>query len=122
MTVLCVDDDPDDRLLLCEAINEINASIHCIGVCNGQEALNFLSSRMIPDIIFMDLYMPVMNGIDCLSQIRSNQNFNEIKIIMTSTLSNPINDKRIKNLGAEFMLKPNTYAEFISNLNTTLFP
>ncbi len=121
MTILCVDDDPDDRQLLCEAIQEICDSTLCISVKSGQETLNFLRGGIVPDIIIMDIYMPVMNGIDCLTQIRADQDLKELRVIMFSTQSNPINDKKIKSLRAEFIPKPNSYRDLIHILNAKLY-
>ncbi|MBC7868208.1 MAG: response regulator, partial [Gloeobacteraceae cyanobacterium ES-bin-316] len=59
------DDDEDDRMLFSEALSEIDPQIKCITVKNGKEALEFLQNDLIhlPNYIFLDLNMPVMNGI-----------------------------------------------------------
>lgn len=51
--ILMVDDDPDDRELFCEAVDDIDQNIKCYTVDSAEGAIKFLStSRVIPDIIF----------------------------------------------------------------------
>jgi CheY-like chemotaxis protein len=62
-----VEDDDDDQLLFTEAINEIDNSISLGFAANGVDALSKLCKMSIlPDMIFMDINMPLMNGLDCL--------------------------------------------------------
>ena len=70
--VLIVDDDEDDRDLFCDAVNMVDSSIKCIMARNGEEALEGLKSRVFhrPDIIFLDLNMPRLNGMQCLNALK----------------------------------------------------
>jgi DNA-binding NarL/FixJ family response regulator len=69
ITVLIVDDDPLILFTL-EKVIQKNNDLHVIGkVQNGYETLAFLQTTQ-PDVVLLDIEMPVMNGIECLQQIR----------------------------------------------------
>ena len=55
MTILLVDDDADDRKLFFEAAKEVDETITCIGVTNGQDALLYLKNEAnpLPEFIFL---------------------------------------------------------------------
>src|SRR3954465_5532242 len=77
ITILLVDDDPDCRMLIRDAVEESKASNQVSEVSNGAEALAFLSGRgkhagaARPGLIFLDIEMPGMDGQTTLKQIRS---------------------------------------------------
>jgi CheY-like chemotaxis protein len=73
MTILYADDDKDDRDLLSEALEQIDPSISCITAHDGKEALSILQeNRTLPDYIFLDVNMPVMDGKKCLTELKKN--------------------------------------------------
>jgi CheY-like chemotaxis protein len=59
-TVLLVDDDQDVRRLICEGLTA--AGYKVVGARHGREALDYLRSSALPDLIVLDLVMPVMDG------------------------------------------------------------
>jgi CheY-like chemotaxis protein len=86
-SILLVDDDPDDQLLFSEAVSEADMSIVCSLAYDGVDAIERLSSGEIgmPDLLFMDMNMPKMNGIDCLKELQKSEQFKNIPVIMYST-------------------------------------
>ena len=120
---LLVDDDADDIELFCEALTEIDNSILCYFASNGKEALIQLNAHAIPvpDIIFLDINMPQMNGWRCLEKLKQNDGYKNIPVCMYSTSSNP-KDKAISlELGAlRFFTKPNTYSLLKQMLESVL--
>lgn len=86
INILLVEDDPDDQFLFTEAITEIeNVTIYGIAN-NGKEALAKLeASDILPDLIFTDINMPGMDGIECLSNIMSNPQTKNIPVIVLSS-------------------------------------
>ena len=112
MTILYVDDDPDDRQIFQEAIAAIDAAYVCLTAQDGLAALSLLSDRKYPDIIFLDINMPLMDGKSCLTEIRGNKNTAHIPVVMCTTSNNPDERKKCEKLGAsDFFLKPVSYRE-----------
>lgn len=111
--IMIVDDDPDDRAFFCEALSEVDASIECISVKGGEEALQHLEkSEGVPDYIFLDLNMPRMNGKQCLKHIKSNANLSSIPVIIYTTSKSKEDIEETKCLGAVYFLtKPNKFSD-----------
>jgi len=85
-TIFLVDDDVDDQLLFQEALSETDNSIQFICASNGIDAIEKLTAlNNLPCVIFMDVNMPKMNGIDCLKELQKRQNLKNIPVIMYST-------------------------------------
>ncbi len=84
--VLLVEDNPDDILFMKRAWRKCNIPNPLRIVRNGEECLNLLNSaaEQTPGLILMDIDMPVMNGLDCLRQIRTNHVFEHLPVIMFS--------------------------------------
>jgi CheY-like chemotaxis protein len=118
MMILYADDDHDDREILFDTFNQIDPSIRCIGVNNGQEALEFLKKTLtLPDYIFLDLNMPMMDGKKCLSQLKLNASFTTIPVIIYSTTVHPVEIPKLYALGASTVIqKPSNLSQLKSTL------
>jgi len=106
-SILLIEDDNDDQQFFIEAISTIeNAKLYGIAG-HGKEALDLLEqSSILPDFIFSDINMPVMNGIECLSEMKMNPRMNSIPVIMLST--SVAQSEMACQLGARaFVKKPN---------------
>lgn len=113
VTILIIDDDEDDRDLLTMAIQEIDASIKCIMARKGEEALEILGRLYLkPHLVFLDLNMPLGNGIQFIKEMRKNRELQDIPVVVytTSSLKDSIED--LKNLGAmHFITKPHSFKD-----------
>jgi len=89
MNIVLVDDDEDDRILFKEVIEEIPIRTKLSLFNDGQELMDYLilSNEQLPDLIFLDLNMPIKNGLQCLKEIRDNPDLNHIVIAIYSTSS-----------------------------------
>jgi Response regulator containing CheY-like receiver, AAA-type ATPase, and DNA-binding domains len=109
---LLIDDDADDSELFLEALSKVDPSSVCDCYPQGRLALERLTAHAIdvPDIIFLDINLPVMSGWDILVALKKLNDFRHIPVIMYSTSSHH-RDKDIANdLGALcFITKPNNY-------------
>jgi CheY-like chemotaxis protein len=103
--IFLVEDDEDDQHFFIEAIKEIDKSI-CICVAkNGVEALNKLDNmNSLPDVIFMDINMPLMNGFECLTLLKKHIRLKTIPVVILTTSNNPKEAEVAKVLGAVFFL------------------
>ena len=122
MNVFYADDDIDDREIFCEAINEINPAIKVVLGKDGEQTLKILSvQKELPNLIFLDINMPKMDGIECLVKLKSDDRLKSIPVIIYSTTSNKSDQSRIALLGAsDFILKGNSFESVKDSLNKIL--
>ena len=112
LRILLTDDDEGDRLIFKDIIDEIdmNTSLHMVN--NGKQLMDFLTSQNnpLPHIIFLDLNMPDMNGIECLQEIRKFEKFGDITIVIysTSTSESDIEDTFLHGANI-YITKPSDY-------------
>jgi CheY-like chemotaxis protein len=113
LLITLADDDEDDRLFFTDAFEELKINTIVNTVNNGKELLNFLNhpETVLPNIIFLDLNMPILNGIDCLKEIKSNDKFKDIAIAIYSTSSSD------QDVEETFVLGANIYIKKPSNFN-----
>lgn len=98
-TILIIEDNADIRESL-RMVLELKGN-QVFEAANGEEGLNFLH-KMIPDIILLDLMMPVMNGWKFIEAVAQNQIFSTIPIIVLSAYA----DKTPTIQANAFLLKP----------------
>ncbi len=121
-TLLLVDDDVDDQEIFILALQEIECSITCFTAGNGQEAIQSLTSHTVnPDLIFLDMNMPRMNGIQFLQQIKLMEPLKHIPVIIYSTTAEQHVVEETKTLGAMNMVtKPAKFSELCHMLTNVL--
>jgi CheY-like chemotaxis protein len=110
---LLIDDDKDDRELFVEAVESFDSQITGYMAVDGQQALDLLESLSdgLPDIIFLDINMPVMNGWHCLKALKHDERYRHIPVIMYSTSSHQREVDIAIDLGALcFCVKPEKFS------------
>lgn len=110
--VMLIDDDRDDAELFKEALSEINSSIVLVYHQDSRTALKQLqdSSSDLPELIFLDINMPVVSGWQCLTEFKNSEHLKDIAVIMFTTSSQPREKEIAKELGAQgFITKPSDY-------------
>ncbi len=120
-SILLVDDDTEDAELFSEALSETEASIKFTRAIDGCDAIEILEKGVSPDIIFLDINMPRMNGWECLGKLKSKAAYKDIPVIMYTTSSNQ-NEKEIAiNFGAiNFISKPNNFTDLKKILESVI--
>src|ERR1043165_892304 len=105
-SILLVEDNQADRFFFISALKEIENAILFDVAKNGKEALERLENRtVLPDLIFMDINMPVMNGIECLAAIQKKPDTKDIPVVILTTATELI--EVVRELGAKaFVEKP----------------
>ena len=115
ITIVIAEDDPDDQLLTCEALEESRIANTTHFVDDGQELLDFLrwqgdyaaSSPPRPDLILLDLNMPRMDGREALVAIKADPNLRSIPVVILTTSKAEEEVVRAYDLGANsFIVKP----------------
>lgn len=101
-----VDDDIDDQQFLAEALAENDPGCRCFTASNGSEAISYLIDAFIPmpDVIFLDLNMPILNGEQFLVILKQTSSLQHIPVIIYSTTSNKREMEEMKKRGASYFL------------------
>ncbi len=102
--IFLVDDDTDDQKFFIEAISGLE-NVNLSGVANNcRQALGLLNdAALLPDFIFLDFNMPLMNGIECLRMIKKVPLIKDIPVFM---LSSAIEQAELsRQLGAKGFIK-----------------
>ncbi len=102
--VLVVDDQEDNRRV-CQDNLEMD-DYDVLLAENGQEALEIVSTKK-PDVLLLDVMMPVMSGWDVLKKMKADGSLKEIPVIMLTALSEPRDQTKALEMGAsDFIIKP----------------
>jgi len=112
-----IDDDQDDIDFFIAAIAYISDEKSCFSFTNASKApQKLVSGELIPDVIFLDLNMPVINGQEFLSTLKSTAGLQDIPVIILSTASDSLLVHKLKGKGASgFLIKPASIKD-LSNL------
>ncbi|HET7178821.1 MAG TPA: response regulator [Chryseosolibacter sp.] len=113
-TCFLVDDDIDDQEIFLTVMEDIAPRVRCVTALNGQEAMNMLTSgEVLPDLIFLDLNMPLMNGKQFLAACRQVDKCRHIPVIVLSTTSDKSSIEETFRLGAkDYITKPHKFSEW----------
>jgi CheY-like chemotaxis protein len=98
----------------------IDPEIRLVQVADGIETLRLLTTGVLPDLIFLDINMPKLNGVDTLKEIRKDSRLNDTKVIMYSTSINKSSIRGYEGMNATFLKKPNSMHEGISAVRMVL--
>jgi len=102
--ILTVDDSLTVRLVLAKAFASYDCEL--IEACNGEEGLA-AARREKPDLILLDLSMPVMDGIATLKALRADPNLNSTPVVMLTAESDRESIFQVTKLGvSDYILKP----------------
>jgi CheY-like chemotaxis protein len=119
---LLIDDDTDDRELFSEALAAVNPIIVCDLAADAEEAFIKLNiERDMPDMIFLDINLPVMTGWQFLTNLKQTAAYKDIPVIMYSTSNNQRDKDIAKDLGALCLItKPSAFKKLKSTLDTII--
>lgn len=115
-TLLMVDDDPEDILLVKTAVRRADLPLQVVSLYDGDALFNFLNKHPFetadttgapPLIVFLDLNMPRLDGRKCLQQIKANPDWVDLPILVFSTSDAPDDIRRCYELSANsYICKP----------------
>ena len=112
--ILLADDDKDDSLLFGEVLSELDISIQFETVINGELLMHLLNREnyQLPDILFLDLNLPLKNGLTCLTEVKAAENLKHLLIVIFSTSYEPSAMKVLYDNGANYYIrKPNNFQQ-----------
>lgn len=121
--ILIVDDDADDREIMKDAFMRSGEEIEYIFIENGDRLIEYLNQNIVdnlPALILLDLNMPGKDGRETLKEIKENNRYNHIPIIVFTTSSSHRDKMMAYELGANcFITKPDTFNKLM-NLTTCI--
>jgi CheY-like chemotaxis protein len=126
--VMLVDDDENDRLLFGSALKDTGLNVELFEVSDGYAAINYLLSAEpaefpLPDVVFLDLKMPALDGFEVLKEIRSRPELKRLTVFILSHSNQRSDTVRAHALGANAAYKkPTHYKDLVGLLQTVLTP
>jgi CheY-like chemotaxis protein len=127
INILLADDDLDDCLLFTEALNELKLKTILTCMYDGEELINCLNGEKGKNfqILFLDLNMPLKNGLECLKEIKQNHQYDNLPVIIFTTSYDKKVADQLYLYGAQYYAcKPSNFfhlkrvIEYILNLLT----
>ena len=114
-SILLIDDDTDDAILFEEILLDMDFNCSFQWARDGKEAIDVLEQmKIFPNVIFLDLNMPRINGKECLSYIKTSSALREIPVIIYTTSSHPMDIEETLQLGASaFITKPSDVKDLV---------
>jgi len=120
LRIMTVDDDATIRRIVYQYAQALDPDVVVMEATNGQECLD-KCSEALPDVIILDINMPIMNGEECLRHLRGNQRTCTIPVVMVTTESEKQRVLRMLALGVqEYVIKPFGQEEFLEKVTSVL--
>lgn len=122
-SIFIADDDPDDLAFFEEALREICNKTILTTATDGVELLEILLKTVppSPDVIFLDLNMPRLNGFECLIEIKNTLKLKPIPVVILSTTITPDTiDKLYVNGAHAYVTKPTAFDDLKSIIRHVL--
>jgi CheY-like chemotaxis protein len=123
-TVLYVEDEPGDAMFMEMAFSqrEMRSALHVVG--DGRAAMEYLSGTgkygdrkeyPLPDVVLLDLNLPVVPGFEVLRWMRNHPDFGRTPVVVFSSSTRDDDQVKARELGAnEFLTKPSSGLDFVS--------
>lgn len=112
-TILWADDDADDLLLMKDILSQTDHQFEIVEVTNGREALSYLHKSKeaghLPCLIILDINMPVMDGKETLAEIKRNDSFKNLPVVVFTTSNSELDKLFCKRMKVELVTKPPSY-------------
>lgn len=113
--ILYAEDDLDDFMIVSDAMGVQADHIQIVHAGNGAKALEYLDSLpaegRFPDLIILDLNMPVMDGKETLLHLKRSDRYHSIPVIIFTTSSHNKDRELFEQYEIPFITKPTSYKE-----------
>ena len=115
---LPIEDDVDDQEIFKMAVDRLPFGVQCTMASSGEDALETLRAGYKPDVIFIDMNMPLMDGMECLEQIRKIPSLQATRLCLYSTSeeSHVVGENKLSKAD-DFIVKPPTLKDLIAILS-----
>jgi len=120
LKILLVEDDQIEILKFERALKKLNYTHDILNANNGEEAL-IICENDTPSLIFLDLNMPKMNGLEFLSILKKDNHLKYIPVTILTTSNNHQDKIDAYKIGiAGYVLKPLRYENYVNNIKTII--
>ncbi|MBA56513.1 MAG: two-component system response regulator [Pseudomonadales bacterium] len=126
MTILLVEDNPDDELLALRALKKSDVPNEVVVTRDGQEALDYIFGegkfdgrdiRVLPKVVFLDLKLPKLNGLEVLRKIREDERTKGLPVVLLTSSDEVQDMKAGYDIGVNsYINKPVDFDEFVSQV------
>jgi DNA-binding response OmpR family regulator len=119
--ILVVDDEAHIRLLIEQALEELeDEGVEILTAENGEEALQIIRGQK-PNLVFLDVMLPKMNGFDVCQQVKSDLGMRDVYVIMLTAKGQEYDKRRGEEAGANlYMTKPFDPDELLAKAKAAL--
>ncbi len=111
--ILVVDDEPDLLKIACFRLESLGYEI--ISAVNGQEALD-LATKENPDLVLLDVRLPVLSGIDACMQMKNDDKLKQIPVILFTASTQDLKGKASSAGAQDFIVKPFNVDELLEKI------
>ena len=128
--ILLIEDNPDDIALTRHALEKSGFAHELVVISDGREALDYLlrqgayismKSRERPDLIILDLHLPLLSGFELLERLKTDKTAQVIPVVVLTISSNPDDVLRSYDLGAVSCIQKRvTMVEFETSIRDTI--
>jgi CheY-like chemotaxis protein len=122
--IVCLDDDPDDRELLTNAIKDVDSSFKVINGDNGIKGMYILEQLkqidQTPCLIILDLNMPLMDGEQTLTEIKKDAVLKNVPVVVFTTSSLEKSNTFFSSQGVPVVVKPVRYGSIVEQVRELL--
>lgn len=122
-TIILTDDDEDDRDFFRTAIETTDPDVNLLTFNDGVFLTEYLDQNpdAKPQVIFLDINMPRMNGFECLARLRKKFSPRELPVVMYTTSENDTDLEEATRLGANlYVRKPTDYRKLKTTIHDVL--
>ena len=116
--ILIVDDNPNNLKVLGAMLSSRGHKVAL--AANGEECLSFID-KQLPDLVFLDIMMPGLNGFEVCEKLKNDSRTSEIPVIFISALSNPQQIARaFESGGSDYITKPINRSDILARAKVHL--
>ena len=115
-----IDDDEDELDIFMEALSKLQVPCKCTYAQSAEQALEILN-YLKPDVVFVDINMPRVNGFECAKKIRTKAGHAQTHIVMYSNGANEVSIEEAHRWGASSCIKKtNSIADLVAAMKKVL--
>ena len=105
-TLLIVDDTPDITFTIKKLFEEVNEDYKVVISESGEDCLKLIKKEFTPDVIILDIMLPGIDGWETFEQIKKNEKWSKIPVIILTACSDDYTRETGRHLGNYFIEKP----------------